>query len=95
MDTGLNSFAILACPARSSPLALCFSLFAAMVKITEVINQRGLNFQNLRKVMVYRAQKPPLAFSKVAELGCNFQKDPSTEDVVRHVHKQFNVQKGF
>ena len=95
MCAGLNSFGILACPARSLPLALCFSLFVTMVKITEVINKRGLNFRNQRKVMMYRAQKPPLAFSKIAELVRNMQKKPSTEDVCRRVYDRFNVKNGF
>jgi hypothetical protein len=65
-----------------------------MTVITEVINSRGLDFDNQRKVVMCRSQRPPLAFKKIALLVRNRKGKKTTEDVVRRVFKRFNSKKG-
>ena len=65
-----------------------------MTVITEVINSRGLDFDNQRKVVLCRSQRPPLAFKKIALLVRNRKGKKTTEDVVRRVFKRFNSKKG-
>lgn len=65
-----------------------------MVVIKEVVNSRGLNFQNQRKVVILRTQTPRLAFRKIAERVRNLKRKASTEDVVRRVFQRFNMNKG-
>ena len=66
----------------------------AMVVVKEVVNSRGLNFTNQRKVFLLRTQKRPLGFQKIAQRERNLQKEPSTEDVCRRVFERFNIKKG-
>jgi len=63
-----------------------------MVQITEVVNARGLDFQNQRKVMHLRAQSLP--FSEIAQRVRNLKGKKSCEDVVRRVHNKFSSKKG-
>ena len=65
-----------------------------MTVVTEVVNSRGLDFANQRKVVMCRSQRPPLAFKKIALLVRNLKGKKTTEDVVRRVFKRFNIKKG-
>ena len=40
-------------------VAFCYSFLAGMVVVIEVVNSRGLNFANQRKVVVLRDKKLP------------------------------------
>ena len=60
-----------------------------------MVHPRGLDFKNQRRVMLMRMQQPPVPFRRIAELVRNLEGQPSTEDVVRRVHRRFNKQKGF
>ena len=65
-----------------------------MVLLREVVNKRGLNFQNQRKVMMLRFQKPPMPFNKIREQVKNLQGQRPSEDCVRRVVELFKMNKG-
>ena len=69
-----------------------------MPTITEVVHERGLDFENQRKVVLLRdspsATGKKLSFAKIAARVRNLQGSKSTEDVVRRVYKRFNRKKG-
>ena len=67
-----------------------------MVVIKEVVNKRGLNFANQRKVVILRDKnkKKPMAFKTIASKVRNLLKKPSCEDVVRRVYHNFSETKG-
>ena len=65
-----------------------------MVIFREVVNKRGLDFQNQRKVVMYRSQRPPLSFNKIRKRVKNLEGRRPSEDVVRRVFQRFNVKKG-
>ena len=71
-----------------------------MPEIREVINKRGLDFINQRKVMLHRQGLSPeskgkkMAFKKIAMLVRNYLGKSTTEDVARRVNQRFNNKKG-
>ena len=66
-----------------------------MPLVQEMVHPRGLDFNNQRRVMIMRMQQPPVPFRRIAELVRNLEGHPSTEDVVRCVHRRVTSQKGF
>jgi len=69
-----------------------------MVVIREVINKKGLNFENQRRVIILRDKLLPngkrLSFNKIAMRVRNYEGNPSCEDVVRRVYKRFSRKRG-
>ena len=76
------------------------SLRIIMPEISEVINERGLDFVNQQQVMMHRQGLSPeskgkkMAFARIAELVRNYRGKPTTEDVVRRVFQRFSTKKG-
>ena len=70
-----------------------------MPEISEVINERGLDFVNQQQVMMHRQGLSPeskgkkMAFARIAELVRNYRGKPTTEDVVRRVFEHFSTKK--
>ena len=65
-----------------------------MPLVQEMVHPRGLDFRNQRRVVLMRMQQPPVPFRRIAQLVRNLAGEPSTEDVVRRVHRRFSTKLG-